>query len=146
MKVVVDSNIIISGLININGNEFTILANRLDVLNFFSSKLIIDETAKKFKQISSLTKNSESDIQTQFYNIINVFQLVDENKISNETLRKANLLIEDLDRSDYLFLAVAIHCYALLWTGDLKLFRGLRRKGFNSIVTTKELKEIIKGL
>ena len=146
MKIVVDSNIIIFGLINTKGNEFAVLANQGDVLKFFSSKIIIEETAKKFKQISSLTRNSENDIQTQFYNIINTFHLIDENKINNETLLRADLLIRGLDRNDYLFLAVTIHCNALLWTGDLKLFRGLRRKGFNNIVTTKELKGILKGL
>jgi hypothetical protein len=41
---------------------------------------------------------------------------------------------------------VTIDYDALLWTGDVKLIRGLRRKGFNNTVTTKELKEIIKGL
>jgi len=146
MKVVVDSNIIISGLINTNGNEFEILANRGGVLKFFSSKLIIEETANKFKQISFLTRNSESEVQTQFYNIIDTFQLADENKIDNKTLLKADSLISGLDWNDYLFLAITIYCDALLWTGDLKLFRGLRRKGFNRITTTKELKEIIKGL
>ena len=105
MRVVVDSNIIISGLINTNGNEFAILSNRGDMLNFFSSKIIIDETAKKFKQISSLTRNSENDIQNQFYNIIDTFHLIDENKISTETLHMADLLIRGLDRTDYLFLA-----------------------------------------
>lgn len=146
MKVVVDSNIIISGLINTNGNEFAILANRNNRLKFFSSKMIIEETSKKFKQISSLTRNSEIEIQTQFYNIVDTFRLIDEKKINEETLLKANALISDLDRNDYLFLVVTIYCNALLWTGDLKLLRGLRRKGFNSIITTKELKEIIKGL
>ena len=146
MKVVVDSNIMISALINTNGNEFAILANRNNRLKFFSSKLIIEETAKKFKQISSLTRNSEIEIQTQFYNMIDTFRLIEEKKINDETLLKASALISGLDRNDYLFLAVTIYCNSLLWTGDLKLFRGLRRKGFNSIITTKELKEIIKGL
>ena len=146
MKVVVDSNIIISGLINSAGTEFALLANRNNVMEFFSSRLIITETSKRFKQISSFTKNDESEIKLQFYNIIDTFKVIDESKIDHKNLDKGALLIKNLDRNDYLFLAVTIHCNALLGTGDMKLFRGLRRKGFNNIISTRELKEIIKGL
>jgi predicted nucleic acid-binding protein len=72
--------------------------------------------------------------------------LVNEKDISNQALERAKNLIHGLDVNDYLYLAVTICFDSLLWTGDLKLSRGLKRKGYRNIITTKELKEIIKGL
>jgi hypothetical protein len=40
----------------------------------------------------------------------------------------------------------ALALNSLGWTGDRKLPNGVKRKGFTNIISTKELKDIIKGL
>jgi len=41
-----------------------------------------------------------------------------------------------------MFLALSIHLKAKLWTGDLELINGLKKKGFTDTITTKELFDI----
>lgn len=51
-----------------------------------------------------------------------------------------------LDINDFTFVATTIYVDGLLWTGDLKLKRGLNLNGFVNVITTSELKRILKGL
>ena len=59
---------------------------------------------------------------------------------------QAQTITKNIVEKDAIYVAFTIALDALLWTGDLKLYRGLRRKGFTNIVTTAQLKEIIKGI
>jgi predicted nucleic acid-binding protein len=146
MILTVDANIVISAVINSSSQEFHILSSGYRSIDFISSAFIIEELSKKAGKIAAFTQNSVSDIKKQLQLLTASFLLVHEKEISEQSLKKAESLIRGLDFKDYLYVAVTIDYDALLWTGDVKLIRGLRRKGFNNTVTTKELKEIIKGL
>lgn len=68
-------------------------------------------------------------------------------KLKNTISKRAYGVTSGIDVSDTIYVAFAIAPDALLWTpGDLKLYRGLRRKAFVNIVTTTEMNQIIKGL
>ncbi len=56
------------------------------------------------------------------------------------------ILTKRVDEKDTLYVALTIALEAVLWTGDMKLYRSLRRNNFMSIVNTKELLQIIKGI
>lgn len=49
-------------------------------------------------------------------------------------------LIHDIDLKDLLFVALAIQYNCKLWTGDKKLIKGLRNKGFDQVIDTSELR------
>ena len=146
MILVIDANIVISAVINSASHEFYILTSGYRSIEFISSAFIIEELTRKANKIAVFTKNPVVDIRKQLQLLSSSFLLVNENEISKIALSRAETLIQGLDYKDYLYLAVAIYYDALLWTGDLKLIKGLRRKGYMNTVTTKELKEIIKGL
>ena len=78
--------------------------------------------------------------------LLSNFIWVKENDLDNFSLREAERLVQHIDPKDFTFVEVAVYFDSLLWSGDLKLYKGLRRKGFKNIVTTKELSEIIKGI
>ena len=129
MIVTVDANIVISALINSAGQEFNILTSGNQEIEFISSSFIIEELVKKVHKIAELTHNSVLDIKRQLQLLTETFLLVNEKDISNQALERAKNLIHGLDVNDYLYLAVTIYFDSLLWTGDLKLSRGLKRKG-----------------
>jgi len=66
--------------------------------------------------------------------------------VDNATLRKAILITQNIDVKDSIYIAFCLAFDGILWTGDMKLYRGLRRNGFMNVVTTKELTEILKGV
>ena len=146
MIVTVDTNIVISALINSSGNEFSILFSDDKKVDFVSSYFLIDELYKKVEKIAVFAKSSVKQIKKQLTLITDSFLLIDEKEIDQHSLKEAGHLIRGLDYNDYLPLAVTIFYDALLWIGDLKLYRGLRKKGYFNIVTTKELRKIIKGI
>lgn len=146
MIITVDTNIIISALINSSGTEFSILKHEFKHIDFISSRLLIEEFSKKIHKISSLTHSSPADLLFQYNSLTEKLFLIDDKEIDSFSIKRTKKLMEGLDEKDFLFLAVSICFDALLWTGDLKLRHGLKRKGYKNIVTTKELKDIIRGL
>ena len=48
----------------------------------------------------------------------------------------------DIDEDDTLFVALANHLEARLWTGDRTLEKGLEKKGYGQIIKTPELYDI----
>jgi predicted nucleic acid-binding protein len=57
-------------------------------------------------------------------------------------MSKSKELLIDVDLDDVPFLAMAKNLNAKLWTGDKKLIKGLKKKGFNDIVSTEDLASI----
>lgn len=78
--------------------------------------------------------------------MLSCFTILPEKELSNNTVNQAMELAVKVDIKDTLFVAVVIHTGGILWTGDLKLLRALRKQHFNQVITTKELEQIISGL
>lgn len=57
------------------------------------------------------------------------------------TWERAYDLVKHVDADDDQFVALALHLNCPLWTGDGKLVRGLRRKGFELLVTNDDLRK-----
>ena len=66
--------------------------------------------------------------------------------LNNETLLQAEAFTSSIDPHDSLYVSFSIELDALFWTGDLKLYKGLRRKGFNRVINTAEFKAILIGM
>ena len=63
-----------------------------------------------------------------------------------EIYRKAEKLTQSIDINDTWYIAFAIALNGFLWTGDLKLNRGLRKQGCYLTITTQEFSSILKGI
>jgi predicted nucleic acid-binding protein len=53
-------------------------------------------------------------------------------------------LVKDIGKKDLLFIALSIQTGFKLWTGDKKLMEGLKKKGFDLTIDTKQLLQQIK--
>jgi PIN domain len=74
------------------------------------------------------------------------FLFLDAKDIHQEVITQTQKFMQGLDVNDFLFVATIIYFEGLLWTGDVKLKKGLNRKGFYHVITTSEFKQIIKGI
>jgi len=146
MVVVVDANILIQCIINIKGNTAALILKNSSYIDFIVPEFILKEIKGKESKIyssSNLRKPGfNQNLQLLFDHLI-VFK---DDEVSEIIFKKAYKMVKDIDIDDVIYIAFAIALESLLWTDDFKLLKAMRRKGFNSIVMTKEFKEIIKGL
>ena len=74
-------------------------------------------------------------------------QILNKSLIPDQFYHKSLNICESIDIDDTEFIAVVMLIEGKLWTGDLKLINGLRKKGFDQCLTTEKLyKDFISKL
>jgi predicted nucleic acid-binding protein len=143
MNLIVDTNIIISALITPEGTISRLLLQDLADSQLISPHFLFDEIISKYDKIQSITQLSDEDLKELFYLLIKHIDFIDNDLISFENQKKAFTLVSDIDKKDLLFVALSIQTGFSLWSGDLKLVKGLKTRGFASVLETKEIVERI---
>jgi len=135
-KLIVDTNIMFSALLGKSKTIRDILFSSENVKPYSCKYSIVE----LFKHKDKLIKNSaleEEEILEIFYYLLKRVEFYNEDSISDESLREAYALCNDIDEKDLLFVALTIELDGLLWTGDKELLKGLKRKGFEQIFILK---------
>lgn len=134
-KFIIDANIIFSALIS--GKELFIHLfenNKLYAPDFILSE--IDKYKSVILKKSNLPlENLQDFIQRLFQQItvIPALYIKDKNK------KKAKELCQDIDIKDTAYIALSLEMNLPVVTRDKKLCIGLKKKGFNKIITLDEL-------
>ena len=66
-------------------------------------------------------------------------QLINEELIPEKTWLISEALVNDIDIDDIDFVALTKHLKAYLWTGDKRLYNGLKGKKYKRVYNTAEL-------
>jgi len=139
MKIVVDSNIAFSAVLNLNSKIGQILIKSGSLFSFYSTPLLKDEVfeyKEKIQKIGNYTNEEFIEITKLIFHKI---EFIDDFLIPKQELLKAEKLVEDIDIDDVLFIALANHLRARLWTGYKMLIRGMQKKNWNRFITVEEL-------
>ncbi len=139
-KIVVDTNIVFSAILNIDGNIAKILLSTSNKYDFYSCHFLKEEIFTHKSKILKLTGFSEREFLEIEYLITKNIHFVHSEIIPLKTQKRALTLCTDIDIKDSPFIALTLHLKSKLWTGDKKLINGLSKKGFQNMVTTNELK------
>lgn len=142
MKIVVDTNIIFSAILNTNNNINKLL--QLNNITFISISYLKYEIWKHKEKIQKITKYDEITYLNIYNNIISKITFIDDILITNESYLQALELTKDIDKNDTLFVALANQLNTYLWTGDKKLYNGLVNKKYNQVISTEELNSLFK--
>ncbi|UZO79604.1 PIN domain-containing protein [Aquimarina sp. ERC-38] len=142
MKIVVDTNIIFSGLLSPDGTISDLLLNSYDKINFYSPTFVLDELGYHRKKLLKLTGFSEKELDYLQLTIFKKVDLIDLESIRESTFEKAFELTKNIDQFDIPFVALALELESPLWTGDKKLKNELLKKGIDWILTTDVITEI----
>lgn len=137
MKIIIDSNIVFSAILNSQGK----IGNGSKFFKFFTVGLLKQEIEEHKDKILSISGFTNQQFRQSFQSITNRITFVDEILISDKDLNKAIALVADIDENDALFVALTNHLNGKLWTGDKKLTSGLKQKGFPKTISTTELYE-----
>lgn len=143
MKIIVDTNIVFSGILNQKSRIGKILISEQKYFDFYSCFYLQTELKNHYPKIAHIAKKSiDRIIEIEKYVTKNI-KFVNEFIIPENIIVESEKLVEDIDFDDILFVALTKHIKGKLWTGDNKLIEGLKLKGFTQIITTQEILELI---
>jgi predicted nucleic acid-binding protein len=143
LKVVVDTNIVFSALLNIDSRIARVLLYDEMELQFFSCDFLKFEIAKHKQKILKLTNYSESQFSEIEFLVTKNIHFQNHNLINPKMLAKAEDMLRTVDIDDAPFLALAQSLKAKLWTGDKKLSNGLIKQGYSNCISTDEIAGVI---
>jgi predicted nucleic acid-binding protein len=141
VKIIVDTNIVFSGVLNTESNIGRILIDSKNYIEFYSINFLKTELFKHRRKLLNLTAVSEEELDELINLITNKIYFIDEEIISPNQIQEASELIYNTDPSDIPFLALTMYLKGKLWTGDKVLIKALRKNGFNDLLNTKEVFE-----
>ncbi len=144
MKVVVDTNIVFSAILNSLSWIGQIILHSGNSITFYSPKYLQFEIQNHIARIQKITNLNDSEIHELIQILYTKIHFIEDELIPKDVLLKADFLTKDVDYDDVMFVALSLHLDCNLWTGDKTLINGLILKGFKRFISTQELKENFK--
>ena len=139
MKIVVDSNIVFSAILNTRSNIGQLIINGSNHFDFYTVGLLKEEILNHQPKIQSISRLSDDKFREIYQLIIHNIKFIDDILISGKNIEESLFLVENIDGNDVLFVTLANHLHCKLWTGDKKLISGLKKKGFVRTINTDDL-------
>jgi len=139
LRVVVDTNIAFSAILNTSSLIGDLLFNSENQFSFYSPEFVEVELSKHSSKLQKTTSMNDEQLRVAVRQVFNNIYLISDEVISPDHWKAAYQLTSSIDEKDTPFIALTLSMNAVLWTGDKKLIAGLRKKGFNDILNTQEL-------
>lgn len=139
MKIVVDTNIIFSALLNSNSTIGDLLFNSDKHFEFYSCSYMRYEIQKHWERLKKISKLSNEQLQVSYTQVLSKLKFINEEIIPMETWLASEEITKGIDIDDTDFVAMTKFLKATLWTGDKVLYNGLKKIGFKKLLNTTEL-------
>lgn len=146
MIIIVDTNIIISACLNRNSELFKLIDSYSIKIDFVISEYVMEEINNHKKRICQKSKVELHIFDNNLNFLLSSLNTLNYQELNKDIIINAKNLTDNIDKKDTIFIAFSLALDSLFWSGDIKLYKALKRKGFANIITTKEFKQIIKGL
>lgn len=128
MKIVVDANILFSGLLPVFSKiRETLLHKEHD---FYAPSFIIVELFRHKDKIFKHSKLNDEEIYELLNKMVERLHLTQTEFITVENRVNAYELCKGVDPKDAIYVALCLELDATLWTGDKKLIQHLSKQGF----------------
>ena len=139
MRIIVDTNIVFSALLNSNSRIGRLLIDSRNKFKFYSCKYLQKEIHRHIDKIKLYSGLNNDDLSELIALVESRIFFIEEGLLPVSIIAEAKEWVADVDFDDFAFVAIANHLDAWLWTGDKKLIVGLRKKGYHRIITTTDL-------
>jgi predicted nucleic acid-binding protein len=140
--IVVDTNIVFSGLLNPTGKIGDLLLNSVGVFEFYAPAFILEELINHHQKLLKISNLHNDELIFLKRILLKKIELIDLDTISGKTWDKSIELVQNIDEFDAPFIALSIELSAPLWTGDKKLINGLKKKNVEWILSTDLVSKI----
>lgn len=139
MRIIVDANIVFSGILNTNGKIADLLINSNNLLDFIAPNFLRSEIHKHYGKLCRISRLSLDEIQEAEFQICKDITFISEEQIKSSSWLAAEKLVFDVDPKDIPYVAMSKHFRCKIWSGDKELMKGLKIKGFSNFMVTEEL-------
>jgi len=146
MKIIVDTNIVFSAILNSNSHIGKILLNSKEHFHFFSCNYLQVEIHRHRNKLLKLTRLTEDHLSELESLVTQKITFIDERLIPKGLLVKTEIQLKTIDPNDTVFVALTKQLKGKLWTGDMQLYNGLKAKRFKDIILTSELSLLLDDL
>mgnify|MGYP000255168745 FL=1 len=138
-KIIVDTNIIFSCLLNSQGIIGDLIFNSDTVFEFYSNQYMRIEIRRHWNKLKKISKLTDTELETAYDKMLTKFIFINEELIPQKHWEKAESLLIHIDLDDTDFVALSTYLKGSLWTGDKSLYEGLKTKRFHSVYNTQDL-------
>jgi predicted nucleic acid-binding protein len=145
-KIVIDTNILFSAILNPDSRIGKIIINSRRHFQFYSCDFLRTELFKHRDKLLKLTKLSEQELDELTLLLTRNVIFINEGLIPEKIISGTEKVLTIIDLNDTPFVALAKHLKGKLWTGDKQLIAGLEQGNFVETLTTKELSDLIDQL
>ena len=139
MKIIVDTNIIFSTLLDSNSTIGDLLFNSDKHFEFYSCSYMRYEIQKHWERLKKISKLSDEQLQVSYTQVLSKLKFINEEIIPVEMWLASEEITKGIDIDDTDFVALTKFLKATLWTGDKVLYNGLKKLGFKKVHNTTEL-------
>lgn len=139
MKIVVDTNIIFSTLLNSNSTIGNLLFNSDRYFQFYSCSYMRYEIQKHWEKLRSISKLSDDRLQVSYLQVLSRLKFINEDIIPVKVWLDSEEITKSIDVNDIDFVALTKFLKGTLWTGDKVLYNELKKTNFKKVVNTGEL-------
>lgn len=146
MRIIVDTNVVFSGVLNAGSRIGKILLQSGGHLQFYSCAHLRTELHRHRAKLLKLTKLPEAELAELQQLVTGRINFINEGLLPASVWQQAETLVQAIDADDTPFVALALHLEGTLWTGDMRLYHGLRATQFQNVVTTAELSQQLDEL
>lgn len=140
-KILVDSNILFSAILNSESRIGQLILNGQSHYAFYAPKYSQTELLKHKDKIMKLANLSDNEFNEVYHFILKGVILLHHSLLTDRTVSNAYKYCKDIDIDDTIFVAFSQYLKCKLWTGDKKLIQGLDAKGYKNTITTEALYE-----
>lgn len=139
MKLVVDTNIVFSAVLNTEGKIGDLIMNSQGSFEFHTCDALRIELGKHKSKLQELSQMTNEQLEQSIFQITDNLVFHSESLVPFHHWKKAADLVREVDMDDIAFVALSEFLEAKLWTGDKTLMKGLASKGYSKFITTEEL-------
>jgi predicted nucleic acid-binding protein len=143
MRIIVDTNIAFSAVLNSNSLIAKIILQPKSKLHFYSTDLLLSEIDEHKDKLMRLAEFSDFELNKSISLIVSKIRFINANLIPSNILISTQDFLKDIDIDDTEFVALTNHIHGRLWSGDKVLQNGLVKKGWTKFISTNELYQII---
>jgi len=143
MRIVIDTNIVFSAILNTNNKIALILLKPRSKNHFYSTEQLLNEIEEHKNKIKQLSDYSDDELNKIIKLIVGKIRFINIHLIPKESFKHAVTLTHNVDIDDTEFIALTEHIKGKFWSGDKELQKGLKKKGWNKFISTDELYERI---